>query len=112
MSGMSKRRILESVVLFFEKGAPTGKTWFCQLDPGRNPGKTNPLNDVDLIDFIDRPKSFADSDKSWIMLSGGSCEVGERMTLLTILTTLAGWGIVSVMSMRSKQGVLYAGTVR
>lgn len=28
-------------------------------------GKTNPLNDADLVDFIDRQKDFADSAKSW-----------------------------------------------
>lgn len=56
---------VKTVVLFFEKGAPTRKVWFYQLDPGRNLGKTNPLNDADLADFIDRQKSFADSPKSW-----------------------------------------------
>jgi type I restriction enzyme M protein len=39
--------------------------WFYQLDPGRNLGKTNPLNDEDLVDFIDRQKRFEDSEKSW-----------------------------------------------
>ncbi len=37
---------VKTVVLFFEKGAPTRKVWFYQLDPGRNMGKTNPLNDI------------------------------------------------------------------
>ena len=56
---------VKTVVLFFEKGSPTRKVWFYQLDPGRNMGKTNPLNDNDLSDFIDRQKEFADSPKSW-----------------------------------------------
>lgn len=56
---------VKTVVLFFEKGAPTRKVWFYQLDPGRNLGKTNPLNDADLSDFIDRQKRFEDSAKSW-----------------------------------------------
>jgi len=64
---------VKTVVLFFEKGAPTlrqgsgqaRKVWFYQLDPGRNLGKTNPLNDEDLVDFIDRQKRFEDSEKSW-----------------------------------------------
>ncbi len=56
---------VKTVVLFFQKGAPTQKVWFYQLDPGRNMGKTNPLNDADLADFIDRQKTFADSPKSW-----------------------------------------------
>ena len=56
---------VKTVVLFFEKGRPTRKVWFYQLDPGRNLGKTNPLNDDDLSDFIDRQRTFADSPKSW-----------------------------------------------
>ena len=56
---------VKTVVLFFEKGAPTRKIWFYQLDPGRNLGKTNPLNDDDLKDFVKLQKSFADSPKSW-----------------------------------------------
>jgi len=56
---------VKTVVLFFEKGAPTRKVWFYQLDPGRNLGKTNPLNDADLAEFIALQKTFADSPKSW-----------------------------------------------
>jgi type I restriction enzyme M protein len=43
---------VKTVVLFFEKGEPTRKVWFYQLDPGRNLGKTNPLNDDDLAEFV------------------------------------------------------------
>jgi type I restriction enzyme M protein len=56
---------VKTVVLFFEKGAPTRKVWFYQLDPGRNLGKTNPLNDNDLAEFVKLQKTFADSPKSW-----------------------------------------------
>jgi len=56
---------VKTVVLFFDKGAPTRKIWFYQLDPGRNLGKTNPLNDADLVEFIKLQKTFADSPKSW-----------------------------------------------
>ena len=56
---------VKTVVLFFEKGAPTRKVWFYQLDPGRNMGKTNPLNDDDLAEFIELQKTFTDSLKSW-----------------------------------------------
>jgi type I restriction enzyme M protein len=56
---------VKTVVLFFNKGAPTRKVWFYQLDPGRSLGKTNPLNDADLADFIALQKTFADSPKSW-----------------------------------------------
>lgn len=58
---------VKTVVLFFEKGAPTRKTWFYQLDPGRSLGKTNPLNDADLTEFVEFQKSFAISEKSWII---------------------------------------------
>jgi type I restriction enzyme M protein len=56
---------VKTVVLFFEKGAPTRKTWYYQLDPGRNLGKTNPLNDDDLKEFVALQKKFKDSPKSW-----------------------------------------------
>lgn len=56
---------VKTVVLFFEKGAPTRKIWYYQLDPGRNMGKTNPLNDNDLAEFVELQKTFADTDKSW-----------------------------------------------
>ncbi len=56
---------VKTVVLFFEKGAPTRKIWYYQLDPGRNMGKTNALNDDDLKEFVALQASFADSDKSW-----------------------------------------------
>ena len=56
---------VKTVVLFFEKGAPTRQVWYYQLDPGRNMGKTNPLNDADLAEFVELQKTRADSDKSW-----------------------------------------------
>ena len=56
---------VKTVVLFFEKGSKTRKVWFYQLDPGRNLGKTNPLNDDDLAEFVKLQKTFADSPKSW-----------------------------------------------
>jgi type I restriction enzyme M protein len=56
---------VKTVVLFFEKGSKTRKVWFYQLEPGRNMGKTNPLNDADLAEFVTLQKTFADSPKSW-----------------------------------------------
>jgi len=56
---------VKTVVLFFEKGAPTRKIWFYQLDVGRNLGKTNPLNDDDLEPFIAAQKTFFDTSRSW-----------------------------------------------
>ncbi|MEG2155775.1 MAG: N-6 DNA methylase, partial [Burkholderiaceae bacterium] len=62
---------VKTVVLFFEKGAPTQKVWYYQLDPGRNLGKTNPLNDEDLADFVAQQKRFADTPKSWSIERAG-----------------------------------------
>lgn len=56
---------VKTVVLIFEKGAPTQNIWYYQLDPGRSLGKTTPLNDDDLKDFVARQGSFEDSDNSW-----------------------------------------------
>jgi type I restriction enzyme M protein len=56
---------VKTVVLFFEKGAATRKVWFYQLDPGRNLGKTNPLNDDDLAEFVQLQAAKAESPKSW-----------------------------------------------
>lgn len=64
-SGTFQGAGVKTVVLFFTKGAPTRKVWYYQLDPGRNMGKTNPLADTDLAEFIELQKSFADSPKSW-----------------------------------------------
>ncbi|MES2190418.1 MAG: N-6 DNA methylase [Pseudomonadota bacterium] len=56
---------VKTVVLFFEKGAPTRRVWYYQLDPGRNMGKTNPLNDKDMVQFVELQKQFGDSAQSW-----------------------------------------------
>ncbi len=56
---------VKTVVLFFEKGKPTKKVWYYQLDLGRNLGKGNPLSEADLADFVKQQKTKADSDNSW-----------------------------------------------
>ncbi|MFN0016232.1 MAG: N-6 DNA methylase [Saprospiraceae bacterium] len=43
---------VKTVVLFFEKGAPTRKVWFYQLNLDRNLGKTNALSEKDLAEFV------------------------------------------------------------
>ncbi|PZO20391.1 MAG: type I restriction endonuclease subunit M [Leptolyngbya foveolarum] len=58
---------VKTVVLFFEKGAPTQKIWYYQLDPGRNMGKTNALNDEDLAEFVALQKANAEGEKSWLV---------------------------------------------
>lgn len=56
---------VKTVVLFFTKGEPTKSIWYYQLDPGRNLGKTNPLNDFDMQDFIKLQKAKESSPNSW-----------------------------------------------
>ena len=56
---------VKTVVLFFQKGKPTKNIWYYQLNPGRNMGKTNPLNDKDLEDFLKLQLSKPETAQSW-----------------------------------------------
>jgi type I restriction enzyme M protein len=56
---------VKTVVLFFEKGSSTRNVWFYQLNLDRNLGKTNPLNENDLAEFLTLQKTKADSGNSW-----------------------------------------------
>ena len=56
---------VKTVVLFFNKGEPTKKVWFYQLNLERNLGKTNPLSENDLAEFVRLQKTKADSENSW-----------------------------------------------
>jgi type I restriction enzyme M protein len=56
---------VKTVVLFFQKGEPTKKIWYYQLDPGRNMGKTNPLNDKDMASFTALQKNKPETEQSW-----------------------------------------------
>jgi len=63
---------VKTVVLFFEKGSSTKKVWFYQLNLNRNLGKTNPLNEKDLEDFVALQKlalsgaeGKGESENSW-----------------------------------------------
>ncbi|MHC5933844.1 HsdM family class I SAM-dependent methyltransferase [Nostoc sp.] len=76
---------VKTVVLFFEKrplsgveggvpfgsaqgtGMATQKIWYYQLEPGRNMGKTNSLNDEDLREFVQLQARFAKTEKSWLV---------------------------------------------
>ena len=58
---------VKTVVLFFEKGAPTQKVWFYQLNLERNLGKTNALNEKDLAEFVALQKSKEDIENSWTL---------------------------------------------
>lgn len=58
---------VKTVILFFKKGTPTRKIWFYQLNLDRNLGKTNPLNEADLADFVELQKTKVDSANSWTL---------------------------------------------
>jgi type I restriction enzyme M protein len=64
-SGAFQGAGVRTVVLFFEKGQKTKKIWYYQLNPGRNMGKTNPLNDADLAEFVKLQAKKTDSQNSW-----------------------------------------------
>jgi type I restriction enzyme M protein len=70
-SGVFQGAGVKTVVLFFEKGSKTRQVWYYQLDPGRNLGKTNPLNDEDLAEFVKLQKTRAASPKSWSVDASG-----------------------------------------
>lgn len=56
---------VKTVILFFDKGTATKKIWYYQLNLERNLGKTNPLNEADLAEFVKFQKTKADSENSW-----------------------------------------------
>lgn len=58
---------VKTIVLFFEKGKSTKKIWFYQLNLARNLGKTNPLSEADLAEFLELQNTKMDSENSWTM---------------------------------------------
>ena len=58
---------VKTVVLFFEKGKPTENVWYYQLNVGRNMGKTNPLNERDMAEFVEMAKTQQLGDDSWLV---------------------------------------------
>lgn len=64
-SGVFTGAGVKTVVVFFTKGEPTKKIWYYQLNPGRTLGKTNPLNENDMADFLRLQPLKADSENSW-----------------------------------------------
>src|SRR6202158_1288051 len=64
-SGTFQGAGVKTVILFFNKGFKTRKIWYYKLDPGRNMGKSNPLSDLDLRDFIAVQPKKAATAKSW-----------------------------------------------
>lgn len=101
-SGVFTGAGVKTVVLFFSKGEPTRKIWYYQLNLGRTLGKTNPLSEADLEDFVNQQKTQAESENSWMLdvsTLGDDCdlsvknpnkpEVVDNRTTADILNTIA-----------------------
>ena len=58
---------VKTVVLFFNKGTATKNIWYYQLNVGRSLGKTNPLNQKDMAEFVELAKTHEEGDNSWIV---------------------------------------------
>ena len=56
---------VKTVVLFFNKGAPTRKIWYYQPNLTQTLGKTNPLTDEHLEEFVSLQSEFVDTENSW-----------------------------------------------
>ena len=80
-SGVFQGAGVKTVVLFFDKGKKTEKIWYYQLNPGRNLGKTNALNEDDLAEFVELQKTKADSENSWtidVSKLGDDCDLSVK----------------------------------
>ena len=93
---------VKTVVLFFTKGEPTQKIWYYQLNLSRTLGKTNPLTEADLEDFVTLQQTKSESENSWTLNVadlGDDCdlsvknpnkpEVVDNRTAADILGTIA-----------------------
>jgi len=64
-SGVFTGAGVKTVVLFFDKGTPTRKVWYYQLNLDRNLGKTNALSENDLANFVVLQKTKGNGENSW-----------------------------------------------
>ena len=93
---------VKTVVLFFTKGEPTRNIWYYQLNLSRTLGKTNPLTEADLEDFVTLQQTKSESENSWtldVADLGDDCdlsvknpnkpEIVDNRTTEEILSTIA-----------------------
>ena len=64
-SGVFTGAGVKTVVLFFQKGEPTQRVWYYQLN--KHFTKMQPLTEADLEDFLALQKTKADSENSWTL---------------------------------------------
>ena len=72
---------VRTVVLFFTKGTPTQKIWYYQLNLGRTLGKTNPLTEDDLAEFVELQKTKPETENSWtidVNTLGADCDLSVK----------------------------------
>lgn len=72
---------VHTVVLFFTKGAPTKDIWYYQLNLNRNLGKTDPLTEDDLAEFVRLQKTREESENSWLLdvsALGTDCDLSVK----------------------------------
>ena len=80
-SGVFTGAGVKTVVLFFTKGEPTKKIWYYQLNLDRNLGKTDPLSEDDLAEFVALQKTKAESENSWsidVADLGADCDLSVK----------------------------------
>lgn len=80
-SGVFTGAGVKTVVMFFTKGEPTKKIWYYQLNLDRNLGKTDPLSEDDLAEFVALQKTKAESENSWsidVADLGADCDLSVK----------------------------------
>lgn len=90
---------VKTVVLFFEKGKPTERVWYYQLNAGRNMGKTNPLNERDLAEFVEMAKTQELGENSW-------CVDVEKLNTSTWDLTVNNPNRVETVDTRTPQEII------
>ena len=80
-SGVFTGAGVKTVVLFFTKGEPTEKVWYYQLNLPRTLGKTTPLTEADLEEFVKLQQTKAESENSWsidVSKLGEDCDLSVK----------------------------------
>ncbi len=80
-SGVFTGAGVKTVVIFFTKGEPTRKIWYYQLNLPRTLGKTNPLSEADLEEFVRLQKTQTESENSWLLdvsALGEDCDLSVK----------------------------------
>ena len=62
-SGVFTGAGVKTVVLFFDKGTPTKRVWYYQVD--KHFTKTAPLTEADMEDFLSKQRTQEESENSW-----------------------------------------------